>query len=111
MKAFTSSILITLFMAVPVLAEPQVPSVIVIDNDEGAEQQTTLKSEPLPTNENATAVKIGAHFPVVLTSQISSKTARAGDSIEALLKDDLKIGDRLVAQKGSRVHGHIDYAL
>jgi hypothetical protein len=85
--------------------------VMVIDSDESSEVEEEIKYENLPTDEGKTRIKTGARFPVVVTSQISSKNAHKGDGIEARLKYDLKIGDRLVAKKGSAVHGHINYAL
>ncbi len=86
--------------------------VIVIDNDEAQEVQETLKCEELPVTEGgASHAKAGARFPVVLASQITSKTAKVGDPLKAHLKFDLKIGDRLVAKKGSVVNGHINYVL
>jgi hypothetical protein len=84
---------------------------IVIDNDEIAEVEETIKYEELPTDEGKTKVKTGAKFPVVANCEITSKTAKKGDPISGYLKYDLKIGDRLVAKKGSHVRGHINYAL
>ena len=48
---------------------------------------------------------------MVFCSQITSKTAKIGDPIEAHLKYDLKVRERLVASKGSLVRGHLDYVL
>ncbi len=84
---------------------------IVIDNDEDIETAATIEYEDLPTDEGATRVKTGARFPVVVTSQISSRTAKLGDTLQARLKYDLKIGDKLIAKKGAVVRGHISYAL
>ncbi len=84
---------------------------IVIDSDEVTETEETIQYENLPTDEGKTRIKTGAKFPVVVTSQISSKNAHKGDGLEARLKFDLKIGDRLIAKKGSAVQGHINYAL
>jgi len=83
--------------------------VIVIDNDEAAMVEETIAYEELPTDEARTRIKTGAQFPVVMVSQISSKTSKKGDVLQARLKYDLKIGDRLIARKGSLVTGHIDY--
>ncbi|MBK9143494.1 MAG: hypothetical protein IPM23_13410 [Candidatus Melainabacteria bacterium] len=83
--------------------------VIVIDNDEAAVVEETIAYEELPTDEAKTRIKTGAQFPVVMVSQISSKTSKKGDVLQARLKYDLKIGDRLIAKKGSLVTGHIDY--
>jgi hypothetical protein len=85
--------------------------VMVVDCDEKAQVQQEIKYENLETDEAKTHIKAGAVFPVVVSSQISSKTAKKGDAIEARLKYDLKIGDRLIAHKGAEVHGHINYAL
>jgi hypothetical protein len=84
---------------------------IVIDNDEIAEQTVTIAYEEMPTEAGGTAVKAGARFPVVMISELNSKTAKKGDPIEARLKYDLKIGNRHIANKGSRVRGHLNYVL
>ncbi|MBX9667629.1 MAG: hypothetical protein K2X93_08435 [Candidatus Obscuribacterales bacterium] len=85
--------------------------VIVIDNDEAVEMEETIAYEELPTDEGKTKIKSGAQFPVVMVSQITSKTIKKGDNIQARLKYDLKIAERLVANRGDVVVGHIDYVL
>lgn len=84
---------------------------LVVDNDELEEVEEGIPQEELPTDDGKTHVKAGARFPVVIQSQITSKTAKKGDPIQARLKYDLKIGDRLVAKKGAVVNGHINYVL
>lgn len=84
---------------------------IVIDNDEAEEVEETLKYEELATDEGKTKAKAGARFPVVISSEITTKTAKKGDPIQGRLKYDLKIADRLVAKKGSVVNGHLNYSL
>jgi hypothetical protein len=84
---------------------------LVVDCDEASDVQSTVQYENLPTDDGKTKIKAGARFPVVVLSQISSKTSHVGDPVEARLKYDLKIGDRLVAKKGSVVRGHINYSL
>ena len=84
---------------------------IIIDSDEAVEVETTIKYKDLPTDDGKTKIITGAKFPVVLSSQITSKTAKEGDPFEARLKYDLKIGDRLIAKQGSEVNGHLNYAL
>jgi hypothetical protein len=84
---------------------------VVIDNDEAVETQETIKYREMPTDDGRTRILIGAKFPVVVCSQVTSKTAKRGDPFEARLKYDLKIGDRLIARKGALVRGHINYAL
>ncbi len=84
---------------------------LVIDNDETVEVKETIKFKELQTDDGKTKIIAGAQFPVVICSQINSKTAKAGDVLEAKLKYDLKIGDRLIAAKGSAVNGHLNYVL
>lgn len=83
----------------------------LIDNDEAVQFKETIKYEELALADGKTKVKAGARFPIVIASQITSKTAKVGDPIEAHLKFDLKIGDRLIAPKGSLVKGHVKYVL
>lgn len=85
--------------------------VIIVDNDEAVQNKATLEFEEMPTDEGQTIIKTGARFPVVISSQLNSKSSKKGDPIEARLKYDLKIGDRLIAKKGSVVRGHINYSL
>jgi hypothetical protein len=84
---------------------------ILIDNDEATEIKQTIEYKELPTDEGSTKVKAGASFPIVISSEITSKSAKSGDPLEARLKYDLKIGDRLIAEKGASVFGHVDYVL
>lgn len=85
--------------------------IIVVDNDEAIEQNDHLEYEDMPLDEGKSKIKIGARFPVVISSAINSKTAKKGDRVEARLKYDLKIGDKLIAKKGSVVRGHLNYCL
>lgn len=85
--------------------------IMVVDNDEAIEQNDHLEYEEMPLDEGKQNIKIGARFPVVISSALNSKTAKKGDRFEARLKYDLKIGDRLIAKKGSVVRGHLDYCL
>ncbi len=97
--------------AVPMFGSVSANEPIVIDNDEAVEVESTIKYEELPTDEGKTHVKTGAKFPVVISSEITTKTSKKGDPVEARLKYDLKIGDRLIAKKGAVVNGHINYSL
>jgi hypothetical protein len=85
--------------------------VMVIDNDEAVEMKQTIAYQELPTDSGKTRVLVGAKFPVVMSSEVTSKTAKRGDVIEARLKYDLKIGDRVIAKKGDVVFGHLNYTL
>jgi hypothetical protein len=82
-----------------------------IDNDEAKETTQTIEYKDPETDETGTKIKVGATFPVVVSSELTSKSAQKGDPIEARLKYDLKIGDRIIAEKGATVVGHINYAL
>lgn len=84
---------------------------LVVDCDEHEQVERVVEYENLPTDEGKTKIKSGARFPVVVISQISSKTAKKGDFVEARLKYDLKIGDKMIAKKGAVVQGHINYCL
>jgi len=81
---------------------------IVIDND-GPQAQVEEKYqwEEIPDAEGKTQIQAGARFPVEVTSQITSKTAQVGDPVQARLKADIKIGGKLIAQKGALVNGHV----
>src|SRR5208337_3104924 len=83
----------------------------IVEGDEKTQSPDEIKYQNLETDEGKTHIKAGAVFPVVISSQISSKTSKKGDPVEARLKYDLKIGDRLIAHKGAEVHGHINYSL
>lgn len=84
---------------------------LVIDNDEAEEVIETLKYEEIATDEGKTKAQVGARFPILIISELTSKTAKKGDTLQGRLKYDLKIADRLVAKKGSMVNGHINYSL
>lgn len=86
-------------------------NVIVIDNDEVVEMEETIAYEELPTDEGKTRIKTGAQFPVMLSSQISSESAKEGDIVQGRLKYDLKIGNKLVAKKGDLVRGRVSYRM
>jgi len=89
-----------------------VPEVIEIDNDLAKDQAKTevyrwedVKSEPGKTH-----IKLGARFPIALLSSHNSKTCRVGDRVEARLKSDLIVADKLVARKHDKVLGRVTSA-
>ncbi len=84
---------------------------IVIDNDEAIETTGTLEYKELPTDKGGTKIIAGARFPVVLVTAHTSKNAKKGDPVQARLKYQLKIADRVVAKKGDIVNGHIHYVM
>src|SRR6185437_9149674 len=53
-------------------------SPIFIDNDELAQQKIVVEEESPATTENGAKLKVGARFPVVVTSGITSRTAKQG---------------------------------
>jgi hypothetical protein len=94
----------------PSAAAPLPPALIVIDNDEDnetAQVQTTYNWAEMPDSPGKTRITTGARFPVKVVSELSSKTAKAGDIVEAVVRIDIKIGGRMVAPKGTRVVGHV----
>ncbi len=50
---------------------------------------------------NGCLLRDGTDVPLALAADISSKTAKEGDSVEFLLNEDLKVGSQVVALKGS----------
>lgn len=100
--------------AVGVLTAPpaaaQLPSMIIIDNDDEkatAMVEETFKWEELPDSTGKTKLVTGAKFPVQCSSFLTSKTAKVGDSVEGMLRVDLKINGRMIAPKGTKVVGHV----
>jgi hypothetical protein len=87
-------------------ASAPVSDPLVIDNDE-VQLQTEYRWTEIQDGPDKTHISAGARFPVAVESHITSKTAKVGDSIEARLKVDLKIGGRMVAPKGTLVIGHV----
>jgi hypothetical protein len=91
-------------------AESAPSSELVIDNDDGdarKQVETTFQWSELPNAPGQTVMITGAKFPVKVVSELSSKTARAGDPVEAQVRIDIRIGGKLIAAKGSRVVGHV----
>jgi hypothetical protein len=84
---------------------------VFIDNDQAVETRSSFEYKDLEIDATGTKAKIGATFPVVFLSEVTSRSARSGEPFEARLKYDLKIGERMIAEKGSPVVGHINYAL
>ncbi len=50
---------------------------------------------------NGCLLKDGTEVPLTFAAELSSKTAHEGDPVEFLLDDDLKVGEKVVAAKGS----------
>jgi len=69
--------------------------------------QETYKWADVPDELGKTKITTGATFPVKVVSELNSKTAKAGDPVEAQVRVDLKIGGKMIAPKGTRVVGHV----
>jgi hypothetical protein len=80
--------------AVPVMAAlPGAPSAAVT--------AATPPSAPADANAGEVLLKEGTEVPLKFASDISSKTASDGDTVELTLDGDLKVGDVVVAKQGA----------
>lgn len=61
----------------------------------------------LPGANGALALRSDARIPLIFASSIDSRTAQVGDSIALTLAADLKIGDKLLASKGTPATGRV----
>jgi hypothetical protein len=100
--------------AVGVLTAPpaaaEIPSIIVIDNDDekaNAMVEESFQWQELPDSTGKTKLVTGAKFPVRVASELTSKTAKVGDPVEGMLRVDLRVNGKLIAPKGTRVVGHV----
>lgn len=97
----------------PVTAPVQeATDVMEIDNDlYGSRSKKGSKQpfawEDVKSEDGKTVIRAGARFPVVLVSSHTSRTCKIGDRVEARLKSDIYIDDRLVAKEHDRVVGHV----
>jgi hypothetical protein len=95
-------------------AQEPADEVVVIDNDleKSGEQlkETNAWSEIPDSPAGQGYLAAGLRFPIVSISSLSSKTARVGDRVESRLKVDLRIGGRLIAERGTLVVGHVSSA-
>jgi hypothetical protein len=69
------------------------------------EEEKGATSQPAVSDK--APLKAGSHLPITIDSHITSKTAHVGDVVTARLSNDLSLGGRLVAPKGSLVQGHV----
>jgi hypothetical protein len=58
---------------------------------------------------NRLSIPTAVQIPVVFKTPIDSRKTLDGAKIEALLKEDLIVGDTVVAPRGSRIVGHVEY--
>lgn len=91
--------------------------VLVVDNDlykaQSPTKDETKKSSSwtdVRAEAGKTIITAGARFPIVLISSHTSRTGKVGDRVEARLKTDIIIGDKVIAGKNSQVVGHISSA-
>jgi len=52
-------------------------------------------------------LKSGSVFPVAMITALESKTAHPGQPVEAMLLEDLVVGNKNIAPKGSKVNGWV----
>jgi hypothetical protein len=69
----------------------------------GAGSVVAQSVRPVPTELSGYRIVVG----ITLTSSLDSKTAKLGDPIQAVLKDDLCFGGKCYAVKGTQVLGHV----
>ena len=76
-------------------------------SSETAAASTPAKAAPAPVKPAPIDVPAGTQLTVALSSDLSSKTAKAGDAFEARLVSDLMINERRAVPAGARVTGTI----
>lgn len=82
--------------------------VLVVDNDyDVLQEQEKPRWEEIKDEPGKTSIKAGARFAVGVVSQLSSKTCKVGDPVEARLKTRIMIGGRMIAEAGDKVVGHV----
>ena len=65
---------------------------------------------PVPDAGNKLMLREGTDVPLTFAEDLSSKTAAEGDSVNFLLGEDLKVGDKIVARAGCKANGEITNA-
>ncbi len=65
---------------------------------------------PATDSGNKLMLREGTDVPLTFAEDLSSKTAAEGDSVNFLLGEDLKVGDKIVARAGSKANGEITNA-
>lgn len=82
--------------------------VLIVDNDyDVLQEQEKPRWEEIKDEPGKTSIKSGARFAVGVVSQLTSKTCKVGDPVEARLKTRIMIGGRLIAEAGDKVVGHV----
>lgn len=84
---------------------------VIVEADEAKvqEEPRLLKCEwkSVTDSQGIACIDVGSKFPVSICSSHTSKTAKIGDSVEATLGADIKIDDKLIAAKDSKIVGHV----
>jgi len=62
---------------------------------------------PAPPAPKVITVPAGTQLPLALTADLTSKTAKVGDSVRASLTSDVRVGDRVAIPSGTTVAGQI----
>ena len=84
----------------PVSAPPKKPTAV-------ASSPAPVKAEPVKPAPTPIVVPAGTQLSVALSSALSTKTAKPGDTFEARLVSDLTVDGRRAALAGSRVLGSV----
>jgi hypothetical protein len=84
----------------PASAPPKKPAAV-------AESKTPAPAKPVAPVIKPIVVPAGTQLTVALSSDLSTKTARAGDTVEARLVSDLMVDGRRALPAGSRVMGTV----
>ena len=76
---------------------------------QAAPQATAVKAPVAPARLDLT-VAPGTKIPILMSADLSSESAKAGQRFTAYLASDLLVSGRLVAAKGARVSGRVSEA-
>lgn len=86
--------------------EADTPIIVSSDQAQTAANVESECSEGIDI-EGQSCINAGSKFPICMSSSHTSKNAKVGDPVEASLAMDLKIGNKLVAERGSKILGHV----
>ena len=85
-------------------------NVLIAPQAVSAEKMRNYVTKPDPEfGYNRLSIPTAVQIAVVFKTPIDSRKTLDGAKIEALLKEDLIVGDTVVAPRGSRIVGHVEY--
>jgi hypothetical protein len=90
-------------------SQPDVPTTQVSDTAQQAAGVSTAPEQAASTLPQPIIVEVdkGADIMVRLVESLSTETAQSGDRFELELAEDLKVGEELIAPKGTRARGRV----